>query len=91
MGFKVQDKNKFKLPLDMASKHVLLHLQLPDFCVVLHVKYRFHIRDILAPSDTFPVISRSGCNYMDLSGFRQQTKNSHFTTLQEARMYLLDI
>ena len=60
MGLKVQDKPKFKLPLDMASKHVLLYLQLPDFCVVLYVKYRFHIRDILAPSDTFPVISRSG-------------------------------
>ena len=30
LGLKVQYKAKFKLPLDMVSKHVLLYLLLPD-------------------------------------------------------------
>ena len=30
LGQKVQYKPKFKLPLDMASKHAFLYLQLPD-------------------------------------------------------------
>ena len=30
LGLKVQYKPKFKLPLDMVSKHVFLYLQRPD-------------------------------------------------------------
>ena len=35
LDLKVQHKHKFKLPLDMVSKHVFLYLCLPDYCSYL--------------------------------------------------------
>ena len=53
LGLKVQYKHKTKLPLDMASKHVLLSVQLPDYMPKLYLYINMMIKKNLEIIDLF--------------------------------------